>query len=181
MAGKPRVQIYTDGACSGNPGPGGYGAILIYGGHTRELSGGYRLTTNNRMELMAIIKSLEALKKPCQVDLYSDSRYVVDALKKGWIKSWIKNSWKKSDGDPVKNPDLWQRILDLASRHEIQWFWVRGHAGDPVSLEDGMNGFLEIMEVTFRRDPDTKRPRVNKPDSRLDREQKQSGRYYYSQ
>lgn len=131
MADKmPEVQIYTDGACSGNPGPGGYGAILKYKNHTREISGGYRLTTNNRMELMGIIKSLEELKKPCIISLHSDSRYVVDALNKGWVRNWMKNNWKKSDGSPVKNVDLWKRLIELAKPHKISWIWVKGHAGN---------------------------------------------------
>ncbi len=124
----PRVQIYTDGACSGNPGPGGYGAILKYGKMVRELSGGYRLTTNNRMELMGIVKSLAELKKPCRVDLYSDSRYVVDAFRLGWVNSWLKNGWVKGDRSPVKNADLWKKIIELSKRHEINWIWVRGHS-----------------------------------------------------
>jgi len=126
----PHVLIYTDGACSGNPGPGGYGALLKYGSHTRELSGGYRLTTNNRMELMAIIKGLEALKKPCRVDLYSDSRYVVDALNKGWLDKWVKNNWVKGDREPVKNIDLWKVILELSRKHNITWNWVKGHSAN---------------------------------------------------
>ncbi len=124
----PSVQIYTDGACSGNPGPGGYGAILKYGIRSREISGGYRLTTNNRMELMAIVKSLAELKKPCRVDLYSDSRYVVDAFNLGWVNSWIKNGWAKSDGSPVKNIDLWKKIIELSRPHKINWIWVKGHS-----------------------------------------------------
>ncbi|MCL6610657.1 MAG: ribonuclease HI [Peptococcaceae bacterium] len=124
----PRVQIYTDGACSGNPGPGGYGAILKYGKHTRELSGGYRRTTNNRMELMAVIKSLEELKRPCRVDLHSDSRYVVDAFNLGWVNNWQKSGWVKEDRSPVKNADLWKRLIELSAPHRITWIWVRGHS-----------------------------------------------------
>lgn len=126
----PGVQIYTDGACSGNPGPGGYGAILKYGSRTRELSGGYRMTTNNRMELMAIVKSLSELKRPCRVDLYSDSRYVVDAFNLGWVDSWVKNGWVKADRTPVKNTDLWKKIIQLSRPHKINWIWVKGHAGN---------------------------------------------------
>ncbi len=122
------VQIYTDGACSGNPGPGGYGVVLIHKERVKELSGGYKNTTNNRMELLAVIKGLEALKKPCEVDLYSDSKYVVDAVNKGWLENWQKSNWKKSDGAQVKNPDLWKRILNLKKKHRINWHWVKGHA-----------------------------------------------------
>lgn len=125
---KSLVHIYTDGACSGNPGPGGYGAILKYGSHVREMSGGYRLTTNNRMELMGIIKALEELKRPCRVNLYSDSRYVVDAINLGWVRNWMKSGWRKSDRSPVKNVDLWVRLLDLAGQHEVKWIWVKGHS-----------------------------------------------------
>lgn len=129
----PGVQIYTDGACSGNPGPGGYGAILKYGKHTREISGGYRMTTNNRMELMGIIKSLEALKRPCTVQLFSDSRYIVDAMNQGWVASWIKNNWRKSDGSPAKNIDLWKRLIELSRPHRITWNWVKGHSDNALN------------------------------------------------
>ena len=110
------VTIYTDGACSGNPGPGGWGAILIYGTHKRELSGGEADTTNNRMELTGVIAALEALKEPCVVELYSDSKYVIDALSKGWAKGWRARGWKKADKTPAKNPELWGRLLDLLDR-----------------------------------------------------------------
>lgn len=129
----PAVQIYTDGACSGNPGPGGYGCILIYQKHTKEISGGYNLTTNNRMELMGIIKGLEQLKKPCNIDLYTDSRYIVDAFNRGWIRSWMNKDWKKSDGYPVKNVDLWKRLMELAKPHKINWIWVKGHAENELN------------------------------------------------
>ena len=121
------VTIYTDGACSGNPGPGGWGAILMYGGHKKELSGGEAETTNNRMELTAVITALEALKEPCQVELYTDSKYVADAINLGWLKNWIKRGWRKKDG-PVKNPDLWQRLLPLLETHMVEFIWVKGHA-----------------------------------------------------
>ncbi len=123
-----QVTIYTDGACSGNPGPGGWGAILIYGTHRRELSGGEASTTNNRMELLSVITALEALREPCAVDLYSDSKYVTDGLSKGWAKRWREKGWVKSDRKPALNPDLWGRLLDLCQRHSVTCHWVKGHA-----------------------------------------------------
>ncbi len=125
------VQLYTDGACSGNPGPGGWGAILHCGGFEKILSGGEAETTNNRMELMAVICGLEALNRRCSVTIYSDSKYFVDAVEKGWAKSWQKNSWKKSDKSLAKNPDLWERLLSLLDMHEIKLVWLKGHAGHP--------------------------------------------------
>lgn len=125
------VEIFTDGACSGNPGPGGYGAILRFEGHEKELSGGEAQTTNNRMELTAVIVALEALKFPCKVILTTDSKYVVDGIEKGWAKSWRENGWKKKDKKPALNPDLWGRLLDLLEIHEVEFNWVKGHAGHP--------------------------------------------------
>ena len=125
------VTLYTDGACSGNPGPGGWGAILEYGGAEKELSGGEDSTTNNRMELTAVIRGLEALKEPCNVELYSDSKYVVDALQKGWAKGWRARGWIKSDKKPALNPDLWQRLLELTEIHQVHCHWVKGHADNP--------------------------------------------------
>ena len=122
------VTIYTDGACSGNPGPGGWGAILEWNGVEKELHGGENPTTNNRMELTAVIVALEALKENCIVELYSDSKYVIDALTKGWLDSWRKNGWKKSDKKPVLNIDLWERLLPQLARHEMHYHWVKGHA-----------------------------------------------------
>lgn len=122
------VTIYTDGACSGNPGPGGWGAILSYNGREKELSGGERQTTNNRMELTAVISALEALREPCAVELYSDSKYVIDALSKGWAESWRKKNWIKSDKKPALNPDLWERLLGLTAVHTMRYHWVKGHA-----------------------------------------------------
>ena len=122
------VTLYTDGACSGNPGPGGWGAILSYNGATKELSGGEDSTTNNRMELTAVICGLEALKEPCVVELYSDSKYVIDALEKGWAWGWKKRNWVKSDKKPALNPDLWDRLLNLTMKHEVHCHWVKGHA-----------------------------------------------------
>ena len=123
------VAIYTDGACTGNPGPGGYGAVLLYGEHRRELSGGYAETTNNRMELMAAIVGLEALKQPCDVTLYSDSKYLVDAIEKGWVRKWKSNDWMRNRRERAINPDLWERLLSLTERHNVAFKWVRGHAG----------------------------------------------------
>ena len=125
------VTIYTDGACSGNPGPGGWGAILEYMGHEKELSGGEQNTTNNRMELTAVIKALQALKEPCTVELYSDSKYVLDALQKGWAVSWRKKGWVKSDKKPALNPDLWETLLNLVEMHDVRYHWVKGHASNP--------------------------------------------------
>ena len=125
------VTIYTAGACSGNPGPGGWGAILEYMGHEKELSGGEKNTTNNRMELTAVIKALQALKEPCTVELYSDSKYVLDALQKGWAVSWRKKGWIKSDKKPALNPDLWETLLNLVEQHDVRYHWVKGHASNP--------------------------------------------------
>ena len=125
------VTIYTDGACSGNPGPGGWGAILEYKGTEKELSGGEDNTTNNRMELTAVIEGLKALKESCIVELYSDSKYVIDGLSKGWAASWQKNGWKKADKKPALNPDLWELLLELTARHEMHYHWVKGHAENP--------------------------------------------------
>ena len=124
-----QVQIHTDGACLGNPGPGGYGVVMRYGGRSKELSGGYRLTTNNRMELLAVIKGLEALNQPCQVVLYSDSKYVVDAVAKGWAVKWRANGWMRNKREKAVNPDLWARLLDLCATHDVEFRWVRGHSG----------------------------------------------------
>ncbi len=125
------ITIYTDGACTGNPGPGGYGVILLYTGHKKELSEGYRQTTNNRMELMAVIAGLETLSEPCRVTIYSDSKYIVDAVTQGWAKRWRANKWKRNKREYAKNPDLWERLLDVCERHEVTFRWVKGHAGDP--------------------------------------------------
>ena len=125
------VTLYTDGACSGNPGPGGWGAILIYKDIRKEMSGGDKETTNNKMELTAAIEGLSALKEPCRVKLYSDSKYLIDGITKGWARSWRAKGWKKSDGKPALNVDLWERILELDEYHEIEYIWVKGHAGNP--------------------------------------------------
>ena len=127
------VTLYTDGACSGNPGPGGWGCILEYNGVQKELSGGEAETTNNRMELTAVIRGLEALKESCIVELYSDSKYVIDALQKGWAVSWQQKGWRKADKKPALNPDLWQRLLELAQIHTLHYHWVKGHADNPMN------------------------------------------------
>lgn len=125
------VYIYTDGACRGNPGKGGWGAILVFGEFRRELSGGEVETTNNRMELTAVISALEALKEPCRVIITSDSKYVTDGITKGWAESWRAHGWKKSDKSPALNPDLWDKLLNLLTVHEAEFIWVKGHAGHP--------------------------------------------------
>jgi ribonuclease HI len=125
------VTIYTDGACLGNPGPGGYGIVLLYYGHKRELSGGYRKTTNNRMEIMAAIVGLEALKEKCRVTLHSDSEYLVKPMSRGWARRWRANGWKRSKREKALNPDLWERLLQLCEHHEVQFSWVKGHTGTP--------------------------------------------------
>ena len=125
------VTLYTDGACSGNPGPGGWGAILEYQGTEKELCGGERETTNNRMELTAVIRGLQALKESCIVELYSDSKYVIDGLSKGWAESWRAKGWRKADKKPALNPDLWGELLDLVAMHEVRYHWVKGHADNP--------------------------------------------------
>jgi len=128
----PHVIIHTDGACSGNPGPGGYGAILTFGDVEKELSGGEAHTTNNRMELMAAIVALETLKKPCTVDLHTDSQYVQQGIS-GWIHNWKRNGWRTADKKPVKNADLWQRLDAAIQRHNVRWHWVKGHAGHALN------------------------------------------------
>ncbi len=126
-----QVTIYTDGACKGNPGPGGYGVVMLYGGHRREFSGGFRRTTNNRMEILAAVEGLSALRQKCEVNLYTDSEYVSNAINQGWAHRWRKNGWKRNKTEKAVNPDLWQRLLDLCDQHEVQFRWVRGHAGNP--------------------------------------------------
>ena len=126
-----KVILYSDGACSGNPGPGGWGCILRYGTNERELSGGNPDTTNNRMELTGVIEGLKALKEPCEVEVISDSKYVVDAIEKGWAKSWQANGWKKADKKPALNIDLWESLLELLGTHKVTFRWIRGHSGHP--------------------------------------------------
>lgn len=138
------VTIYTDGACSGNPGPGGWGAILRYMGREKVMSGGEKETTNNRMELSGVIAALSALKEPCTVELYSDSKYVIDALSKGWAESWRKKGWIKSDKKPALNPDLWEKLLNEAAKHELHCHWVKGHA------ENEYNNRCDALAVAER-------------------------------
>ena len=127
------VDIYTDGSCKRNPGPGGWAAILMYGDVSKEISGGEAMTTNNRMELTAVLSALSALREPCEVTLTSDSKYVLDALSKGWAKGWQARGWIKSDKKPALNPDLWERLLAECGRHQIEFIWVKGHAGHPYN------------------------------------------------
>lgn len=129
MEGLKRVILYTDGACIGNPGPGGYGIVLVYGTHRREMSGGFRLTTNNRMELMAALVGLQALKEKCEVTLYSDSEYLVKAMSEGWPKKWSKNAWMRNKKKRALNPDPWERLLQLCESHQVDFKWVKGHIG----------------------------------------------------
>lgn len=128
---KQVVEIFSDGACSGNPGPGGYGAILRWKGKEKELCGGEAHTTNNRMELSGVIEALSALKYPCKVKLTTDSKYVIDSVTKGWVYNWKKNGWKKADKSPALNVDLWEKLLALLETHEVEFFWIKGHAGHP--------------------------------------------------
>lgn len=128
---KKKVYIYTDGACSGNPGKGGWGAILVYKNHRKEISGADASTTNNKMELTAMIKALEMLKEPCEVEAYTDSKYLCDSINNGWAESWQKNNWIKKDKKPALNADLWEKLLNLITKHSVQINWVKGHAGHP--------------------------------------------------
>jgi ribonuclease HI len=147
----PEVVIFTDGACIGNPGPGGYGVVLLSGQHRKELSGGYRLTTNNRMEIIAAIRGLEALKTNCLVTLYSDSQYMVNAMTQGWAKKWQQQNWMRNRKDIVKNPDLWEQMLSLNNMHRIDFIWVRGHSGnkenercDRLAVQAASGNLLDI-------------------------------------
>ncbi|WP_270738929.1 ribonuclease HI [Massilioclostridium coli] len=126
-----KVDIYTDGACSGNPGAGGWGAILRYGAHEKELSGGEAQTTNNRMELTAVIQALSLLKEPCQVVVHSDSKYIIDAIQQGWAIKWKANGWMRNKKEKALNPDLWQQLLQLLEVHQVEFYWIKGHAGHP--------------------------------------------------
>ncbi len=152
-----QVTIYTDGACIGNPGPGGYGTVLLCDTTTperKELSGGYRWTTNNRMEIMAVLAGLRSLKEPCRVTLYSDSRYVVDAMSKGWAAGWRAKGWRKADKTPALNPDLWSEMLEISERHQIEYRWVKGHAGNPE------NERCDELAVTAARGADLARDEI---------------------
>ncbi len=146
MTSLPHVTIFTDGACSGNPGPGGWGAILAFGDHEKELKGGEAHTTNNRMELMGAISALEALKRSCSVDLYTDSEYLRGGIN-GWIINWKRNGWRTADKKPVKNVDLWQRLDAAIKRHEVRWHWVRGHAGHAMNERADELARAAIVEI----------------------------------
>jgi ribonuclease HI len=148
----PHVTIYTDGACTGNPGPGGYGAVLLYDHHRHEISEGFRRTTNNRMELMAIISALELLKSPCQVMLYTDSQYISDSINKGWVYRWKKNGWKRSPREKALNIDLWIRILQLFEKHRVRIEWLRGHAGNRENEKADQLATSAIKKKTLRID-----------------------------
>ena len=147
------VTIHTDGACLGNPGQGGYGVILDHEGKRKELSGGLAPTTNNRMELLAVIIGLEALNRPCDVTLYSDSRYVVDAVSKGWAVRWRSNGWMRNKREAAVNPDLWERLLNLLERHNAEFRWVRGHSGDPDNERCDALATTAAREANLARDP----------------------------
>ena len=142
------VTIYTDGACRGNPGRGGWAAVLFYKGRSKELSGGEPLTTNNRMELTAAIRGLEALRRPCKVKLYSDSKYLIDAVTLGWAEGWRARGWRKADKSEAKNPDLWERLLELTRQHDIEWCWVKGHAGNELNerCDELATGFADSFK-----------------------------------
>ena len=131
MSVSSKITIHTDGACSGNPGPGGYGTVMQYGKHRMELSAGFRKTTNNRMELLAVIEGLQALNRPCEVTVFSDSKYIVDAVNKGWARRWQANGWKRNKRERALNPDLWDELLRLLDEHTVSLRWVKGHAGNP--------------------------------------------------
>ncbi len=164
------IEAYTDGACSGNPGPGGWGAILRYNGKFKELSGGEADTTNNRMELVAAISALEALKEPCEVDLYTDSNYVRDGISK-WIEGWKRNGWRTAAKQPVKNAELWQALDEARKRHNVRWHWVKGHAGHPENeradelARQGMSPFKPTRAP--RTDPI--KPALSQPTRKLNR------------
>lgn len=147
MSERMQVTIYTDGACLGNPGPGGYGAVLLYSSQRKELSGGFKLTTNNRMEITAALVALESLGEPCQVTLYSDSQYLVNAMSKGWAQRWQANGWKRNKREDAVNPDLWERMLELCRRHTVEFRWVRGHSGAKE------NERCDRLAVAAARDP----------------------------
>ncbi|MGP7733252.1 ribonuclease HI [Oceanimonas smirnovii] len=147
-----QVQLYTDGSCLGNPGPGGYGAVLIYKQHRKELSGGFRLTTNNRMELLAAIEGLNALSSPCEVSLTTDSQYVRQGITQ-WISGWKRNNWRTSAKTPVKNADLWQQLDDACQRHKVEWHWVKGHSGHPENERcDDLAREAAMKESSHRED-----------------------------
>lgn len=142
-----KVEIYTDGACSGNPGPGGWGTILIYNGHEKEMSGGEAQTTNNRMELTAVIKGLSALKEACEVTITTDSKYVCDAINQGWLTKWVSNNWRKADKKPVLNVDLWEELLTLLNKHKTTFVWVKGHNDHPQNERCDKLAVAEYLKI----------------------------------
>ncbi|PZU13502.1 MAG: ribonuclease HI [Sphingobium sp.] len=148
MSDRPQVDIFTDGACKGNPGPGGWGAVLRFGDKEKDISGGEAQTTNNRMEMMAAVEALNALTKPCRVTLHTDSKYVMDGITK-WVFGWQKNGWKTADRKPVKNAELWQELLKATARHQVTWRWVKGHAGHPEN--ERADALACAAAETFRR------------------------------
>ena len=152
------VTIHTDGSCLGNPGPGGYGAILEHNGHEKELSGGFRRTTNNRMEILAVIVGLEALMESCSVTVYSDSRYVVDAIEKGWAKKWQANGWMRNKRERALNPDLWDRLLKALDRHKVEMKWVRGHAGNTGNIRADKLAVAAASGTNLLRDDEFETP-----------------------
>ena len=153
-ASAPEIRIFTDGACSGNPGPGGYGAVLVSGIHRKELAKGFRKTTNNRMELLAVIEGLKSLKTRRRGEVWSDSKYVVEAIEKGWARKWRDNGWRKADKKPALNPDLWQELLALLDMHQVKFLWLRGHDGHPE------NERADQLAVTALRGPELAIDRV---------------------
>lgn len=155
------VEIYTDGACSGNPGPGGYGVVLLHGTRRKEISGGYSLTTNNRMELMAAIVGLRALKQKCKVRLHSDSQYLVNALTKGWAETWRKNDWKRNRKEKALNPDLWAELLDLTEKHDVEFVWVPAHSGIPENERADRLSVKASQQSDLPADPGYNRVRVD--------------------
>ena len=157
-APRRHVTIHTDGSCLGNPGPGGYGAILEHNGHEKELSGGFRRTTNNRMEILAVIVGLEALVESCSVTVYSDSRYVVDAVEKGWAKKWQANDWMRNKRERALNPDLWDRLLKALDRHKVEMKWVRGHAGNTGNIRADKLAVAAASGTNLLRDDEFETP-----------------------
>ena len=154
------VEIYTDGACIGNPGPGGYGVVLLHGSRRKEISGGYSRTTNNRMELMAAIVGLRALKQKCKVRLHSDSQYLVNAVNKGWAEAWRKNDWKRNRKEKASNADLWAELLDLAARHDVEFVWVPAHSGIPENERADRLSFKAAQRPDLPPDPGYNRAKV---------------------
>ena len=159
----PRVTIYTDGGCDPNPGPGGYGVVLLYGGHRKELSGGYRRTTNNRMEMTAAIAGLQSLKQRCKVTLYTDSQYLANAVSQGWARRWKANGWMRNRREAALNPDLWQILLELCDKHEVEFAWVKGHAGDAENERCDQLSGMALRRADLPPDPGYENPPVTKP------------------